>query len=370
MRSLYLCLVLLGLIGLHSPAATQPARPQPGPALRPGAIPPADVAGARDSRALPRVQGSVLLGSAMVAFDEVLMPNATLVRAGERRDASNNAVFLPPDPLKAEGRRTRLVYLVPEGRSPLEVVRGYQQVARDGGGESLFECAAEACGGSHTNSATSGGNSTGIINMLIPRDEVPGRAGDPVACATDNSRANQRYALIRLPNDAGHAAVLSYVVGDVSAGSECKAWVGRTVALVVVVEKAAREQRMETVSAAAMAGTVERDGRVALYAVTFETDKAELRTESTPQLDEIAAYLKASGSQRVLIVGHTDSQGALDYNTDLSRRRAAAVVAALVRRGIPAARMTPIGVGMASPVATNETDEGRAKNRRVELVRQ
>jgi OmpA-OmpF porin, OOP family len=369
MRILHVVFALIGVVLLHQQADAQSARPQPAPALRPGAIPLADVTGTRDSRALPRFQGSVLLGSAMVAFDEVLLPNAELVRAGERRDARNNALFLPPDPLKVEGRRTRLVYLVPEGRSPLEVVRGYQQAARDAGGTSLFECAAEACGGSHTNSATAGGNASGVINMLIPRDEVPTTPGHPVACAMDG-RANQRYALIKLPNDAGHAAVLSYVMADVVAGSECKAWVGRTVALVVVVEKAAREQRMETVSAAAMAGSVERDGRVALYAVTFETDKAELRAESAVQLDEIAAYLKASGSQRVLIVGHTDSQGALDYNTDLSRRRAAAVVAALVRRSIPAARMTPIGVGMASPVATNESDEGRAKNRRVELVRQ
>jgi flagellar motor protein MotB len=72
---------------------------------------------------------------------------------------------------------------------------------------------------------------------------------------------------------------------------------------------------------------------------------------------------------RVLIVGHTDSQGGLDYNVDLSRRRAASVIGALSARGILANRLTPQGVGMAAPVSTNDTDDGRARNRRVEMVK-
>lgn len=71
----------------------------------------------------------------------------------------------------------------------------------------------------------------------------------------------------------------------------------------------------------------------------------------------------------MLIVGHTDAKGALDYNRDLSQRRARSIVEALARDyGIERARLTPLGVGMAAPVATNRTDQGRALNRRVELV--
>jgi outer membrane protein OmpA-like peptidoglycan-associated protein len=68
------------------------------------------------------------------------------------------------------------------------------------------------------------------------------------------------------------------------------------------------------------------------------------------------------------VVGHTDNQGAPDLNLDLSRRRAQAVVAALTGQGIPAARLTARGIGMAAPLAADETDEGRARNRPVELV--
>jgi outer membrane protein OmpA-like peptidoglycan-associated protein len=72
----------------------------------------------------------------------------------------------------------------------------------------------------------------------------------------------------------------------------------------------------------------------------------------------------------VVVTGHTDSQGGFDHNVDLSRRRAAAIVAILTRDfGIAPARLTPFGAGMAAPVSTNENDAGRAQNRRVEIVR-
>ncbi len=81
------------------------------------------------------------------------------------------------------------------------------------------------------------------------------------------------------------------------------------------------------------------------------------------------AFLKANPALKVLVVGHTDTRGDLVYNQGLSERRASAVVEALAQRGIARDRLTPIGVGMAAPVASNDTEEGRAKNRRVELVK-
>jgi len=175
---------------------------------------------------------------------------------------------------------------------------------------------------------------------------------------------------VLLPNNAGHAAILAWQVGAVSAGSECRLWVGRTVALLLVLETAAREQRMEVVTAQGMGAALEREGRVALYAILFDTGRAELKPESGPQLAAMADLLRATPGLRVLIVGHTDNQGALELNMDLSRRRAASVVQALTGRGIVANRMVPQGVGMAAPLATNDTDEGRTRNRRVELVKQ
>ncbi len=111
------------------------------------------------------------------------------------------------------------------------------------------------------------------------------------------------------------------------------------------------------------------EGRVAVYGILFDFDKDTLRPDSKPQLEEIASLLNGVPALRVLIVGHTDGSGAMEYNQTLSERRARAVVEALVRdHGVDRGRLRAAGVGMAAPVATNRTDEGRAKNRRVELV--
>ena len=101
----------------------------------------------------------------------------------------------------------------------------------------------------------------------------------------------------------------------------------------------------------------------------FDTDKAMLKPESRPTLDQIAKLLTGQPQLNVFIVGHTDSQGAYDYNLDLSRRRAEAVAAELVKNfRIAQARLRTAGVGFLAPVGSNASDSGRALNRRVELV--
>lgn len=347
-------------------AAGPPNKPA-APPLKAGAIPPGDAPGAKDAAVLPRYGGGILLESKAVAFDEIALPNAKLERAGDRVDSRNNDLFLPPAPVTIEGRVTRMSYLQPEGRSVLEVIRGYQQVVKDGGGKVLYECTGDECGGSATTSATRGGNKTGLIHLLYPRDLV---SGPWTECVLSEDRAQQRYTLLDLPRDGGKAAVLAWNVGDVVAASNCHAWVGRLVTLVVTVETAKREQRMETVAASAMGQGLANEGRVALYAIQFDTAKADIKPESQPQLAELVNFLKAASGTKVLIVGHTDNQGALDYNIDLSKRRAQSVVGALASAGIANGRMIAQGVGMAAPLASNDAEEGRSKNRRVELVKQ
>ena len=103
----------------------------------------------------------------------------------------------------------------------------------------------------------------------------------------------------------------------------------------------------------------------------FDTDRAEIKQESKPQLDEMGAYLQKNPGVAVYVVGHTDNQGKLDYNLSLSQRRAEAVVAALTGEyKIAANRLVGKGVANLTPVASNASEEGRAKNRRVELVAQ
>jgi outer membrane protein OmpA-like peptidoglycan-associated protein len=108
-----------------------------------------------------------------------------------------------------------------------------------------------------------------------------------------------------------------------------------------------------------------------LYNILFDFDKADIKPESQQQLQEIAILLKASPNVRLNVVGHTDNQGQVAYNMDLSRRRAQAVAQALVQNhGIAAGRLTGYGVGPLAPVASNADEAGRARNRRTELVPQ
>jgi outer membrane protein OmpA-like peptidoglycan-associated protein len=110
-------------------------------------------------------------------------------------------------------------------------------------------------------------------------------------------------------------------------------------------------------------------GRIALYGIYFDTDKAVIRPESRPTLEQIAKLLAAQVSLSVYIVGHTDSQGPYTYNLDLSRRRAEAIAAELVKTyHISAPRLSTAGVAHLAPVGTNASETGRALNRRVELV--
>jgi OOP family OmpA-OmpF porin len=135
-----------------------------------------------------------------------------------------------------------------------------------------------------------------------------------------------------------------------------------------LVQRQAMEQTIEA-NADTWLSDITSTGRAAVYGITFDTDKAVIKPESEPVLAEMAKLLKDNPTLDVFIVGHTDSTGSYDHNLQLSKDRAAAVVNALVSgHGIAAARMTAVGVGPVAPVASNNTEEGKAKNRRVELV--
>lgn len=137
-----------------------------------------------------------------------------------------------------------------------------------------------------------------------------------------------------------------------------------------VIEGEVLTRRMEFVSAEEMALSLGTDGRVSLYGVQFSHDSDALTPESDPTLEEIAKFLAAEPDMQVFVVGHTDMSGGYDYNIDLSQRRAAAVVKALNGRyGVSADRLEAAGIGPLAPVAENLTQDGRALNRRVELVR-
>ena len=136
-----------------------------------------------------------------------------------------------------------------------------------------------------------------------------------------------------------------------------------------VVNTRPMEEKMVHLSAAEMRKSISSSGKVAIYGILFDFNKADIKPESAPTLAEMAALLKAEPNLKVLVVGHTDNVGTFEFNEDLSKRRARAVVAELAaKHGIAADRMLPLGASFMAPVTTNSTEEGRALNRRVELV--
>jgi OOP family OmpA-OmpF porin len=243
------------------------------------------------------------------------------------------------------GRTLRLRYEGPDGRSPLELVRNWQQRMERDGFRTVFACEARSCGG------------IGSDLWFAVTEALPINPGMP------SNWDGQAFASLRLERPQGDVWVS---ILSVPGGGNRP-----PMTLIDVVETRPMEtDRIVFVDAAAMERSIATTGRVALYGIRFDTDRAEPRPESRATIEEIAKYLRANPSVGVIVTGHTDNQGAFDYNVDLSRRRAAAVVTALTRDfGIAASRLTAFGAGMAAPTAANDNDQGRGQNRRVEIVR-
>lgn len=137
---------------------------------------------------------------------------------------------------------------------------------------------------------------------------------------------------------------------------------------VVVLEREGMKQSLGFLDASAMKKAIDADGRVALY-INFDVDKATLRPDAQPVIAEIEKLLGADPALKLSIEGHTDNTGTPAHNQTLSSARARSVLGALVGLGIDPARLKSKGFGQDKPLADNGSEDGRAKNRRVELVK-
>jgi OmpA-OmpF porin, OOP family len=137
-----------------------------------------------------------------------------------------------------------------------------------------------------------------------------------------------------------------------------------------IVEKEVMKQEVEA-NAEAMGNDINTTGHVSIYGIYFDTGKAEIKPESDAAIAEIAKLLKNNNALKVYVVGHTDNAGSFDANMKLSKDRAVAVTNSLVSKyGIASSRLKAYGVSSLNPISSNKTEEGKAKNRRVELVEQ
>ena len=165
-----------------------------------------------------------------------------------------------------------------------------------------------------------------------------------------------------------YSGSMRVVVGDREVWIEVAPYGNRAYRL-DIVEKEAMTQQV-VADAQALLDDLDRAGHVVLHGIFFDTDKAVVKPESEAALAEIAKLLADNPEITAFVVGHTDMSGGLDHNMDLSKRRATAVVEALVTgHGIAAGRLTARGVGPLVPVGSNDDERGRALNRRVELVK-
>lgn len=289
-----------------------------------------------DHPLVSRYEGATIEYSEIKQFDEFVLPLAP-----EKKGALGKTKAL-------KGKVTRVTYYLPEERTSLEIQTNYEQSLEAGGFEILFTCAKNKCGGGWLR-AFFDANPTTDGHDMLPGGALRGGHAD-----------KQRYIAARLARPEGEA----YVSVAISQG-----WWKRALVQLDVIEVKAMETDKVTVDAAFMKDSVARTGRVSLYGLYFDTNEAELKPESGEVLAEIAKLLKQEAGLRLHVVGHTDNVGAVEANMDLSARRAKAVMKALIEtHGIDAGRLGAYGVGPLAPVAANASEEGRAKNRRVELV--
>ncbi|WP_027360482.1 OmpA family protein [Desulforegula conservatrix] len=306
----------------------------------------ADVKGSKDHPAAGRLTGSDILVYSSKNFDSYNIP------LGQAKPGDNNN-YTFPNSQKVEGTTTKITYIAPEGKSAEEVIANYRELFKSKSFETLFEA----------------------------KDDDFGRYDEFVKAAKyekvfESSGGARRFIAGKLAGQNGDVYISVYAAENNFWGFEIKigkqeAKKGRTYYQVDVVETKPLTTSLVVMKAEEMEGSLSKTGRVALYGILFDHDKTDIKPESKPALEEIAKLLKASPDLKILVVGHTDNQGEIKYNQDLSKRRAESVVKALTSEyGIAGGRLSAHGVGMLSPVASNDSDDGKAKNRRVELVKQ
>lgn len=320
-------------------------------------LPTADIEGGKDHPLLKRYAGSYIVAYQHKGYDEFTFPLSKL-EAGKP--------YAPKQAKTVEGPYTRLVYLLPADRSPLEIIRNYQDEILGQGGNVLYECKREECGGKKDKGITEKLES--LASFLRPYNRLGMEDYSRGFCATTCNIMDQRYLVAELPDVGAYISIHTYTFKDMYY-TNCDAFKGRTVAVVDIVEGKPREKNMVVVEAIDMAQQISATGSVSLYGILFDTNKSSVREGSGATLQEIAKFAQQQADIKLLVVGHTDDAGTFEYNMDLSQSRALAVVEMLsAQYGISRERLTPVGVSFASPVSTNATAEGRALNRRVELV--
>ncbi|CAN5777361.1 OmpA family protein [soil metagenome] len=317
----------------------------------------ADAKGAKDHPMLKRIEGSEIIWSKVLKFDELNVPQERVewdYTAEKFKDSKRD---------KVEGAHTTLYYKLPADSTTLEAVRQYEAELKPAGFETLFTAENDKLDNGYNR----------FVTQTFPT--VKGTPG--LEYLHEFNHDEQRYMALKGTGKAGntiYVTLYAFALQDVSTGfnelkEEHKLDKGQIVLRVDLLETKAMEARMTVVKSAEITQGIAATGRMAIYGVLFDTDNADIKPESADSLAEMAKAINGSPGKKFLIVGHTDNVGDYTHNQTLSSKRAAAVTTELTSKyKVPAASVIPVGVGMAAPVAPNTEESGRAKNRRVEIV--
>jgi outer membrane protein OmpA-like peptidoglycan-associated protein len=303
----------------------------------------ADITGAKDYPGIKRFDGSSIVSYSTKKFVHYTLP----LGPADEVDANEKPVFGASK--EASGALTRISYTAPAGVSADDVFENYQNELAARGFQVLYKADGAAIG------KRQDAIFAGIETQLF---EYSPTAAHLVTAELEKDGATVDLVLYVTEFEDGYTPNVEVQKGQV-------------IVQLDVIQSGTLQDKMVAVSAADIEKGLSTQGHIALYGITFDFNKADLKPDSKPALDQIAQFLKDDPSMKIHVVGHTDNVGGLDVNMTLSRTRAAAVVAALVKQyGVSASRLNPAGVGPLAPVASNDSDEGRAKNRRVELIPQ
>ncbi|CZZ88799.1 lipoprotein [Bordetella ansorpii] len=294
-----------------------------------------DKEGSKDHPMLTRFTGAQINAYSVQDYDEALLPNQAI--------ADDSQAKL----LEVEGKITRIGYRIPGNKSALEVYRNYDAALEQGGFEVIFLCKSdEQCGNDFQGYVMNSGK----VKLTGQGDAVFG---------------GKYYALLaKKAIGTGDVYVFLDIMQDESNHY--------TPVYQQVVETRKMEQgQVKALDATAMQKALAQSGKVAIYGVHFDTDRAEIKADSKPALDQMGKLLKDNPALKLYVVGHTDNQGSLEHNRALSQQRADAVVKSLTDQyQVDARRLAAQGVASLAPVGSNDNAEGQAMNRRVELVKQ
>lgn len=319
----------LGLVNIAADAiATAPGNSPSSAELGP------DKASGGDHPLISRYQGARLTERSESEYTEVLLPTGT---ADEKKDVPH---------LKLAGKSTLIHYEASKDQSTLQVFRNYQQALQQAGFSILFSCEHQSCGNEQRKQLWKGNLDKSRFKGYLSNSTY---ADNDYRMLTAHKKVNEQDIYLSIFVKKHNVYTNVDIAHD-------------------IVELSSMQTNRVSIDADYMRNELSRSGKVVLHGLHFASDSATLLPESAGSLDVVAAYLTQHPAQTFYVVGHTDNSGSHSHNMQLSKARANSILQALVKQGIKADRLLGEGVGAMSPQQQNGSNDGKAANRRVELV--